>query len=1037
MRTRSLLIPVALLAVPAAGRAEPVRFNRDVLPILAEKCFACHGPDAAKRKANLRLDREEGARKVLSELVRRVTSNDPEERMPPKASGRELTPAQVDSLRRWVAEGAKWEKHWAFVPPVRPKPPAVADPAWAANPIDRFIRARLDQAGLKPSPEADRTTLIRRMSFDLTGLPPTPAEVDAFVNDASPDAVGRLADRLLASPRYGERMAWRWLEAARYADTNGYQTDAGRDMWRWRDWVIAAYNRNLPFDEFTIEQLAGDLLPGATLDQRIATGFNRNHRGNAEGGIVPEEYAVEYVADRVETTATVWLGLTLGCCRCHDHKFDPFTQREFYQLFAYFNNVPEKGRAVKFGNSPPYIKAPTPEMAGRLERLTNLVAAMERELNSHRGEEDEAQAWWERTSKPAELPDWAPDHGLAARFSLDDAGSLTIKDGKPAFTPGRMGKALDLDGKRFADAGNVGDFGFDDRFSLALWVNPRKASGALVTRSVDEPQAEGYGIYLVNGKVQVHLTKRWLDDALRVETIDRLEPGHWHHIAVSYDGSRLAVGVKVYLDGVEAKTATLFDELNQSFQTKEPFRIGSGGGPDARFDGLVDEVRMYGRVLEPAEARVLAVAATPGEIVAKPLAARSPAEAEKLRAFFLAVAAPEEFRRAHAALRGAREERDKIADAIPTVMVMEEMPKPREAHVLVRGQYDRRGEKVTPAGPAALPNPPRGGTRLDLARWLFSPENPLTARVAVNRLWQLHFGAGLVSTGEDFGTQGAYPSHPELLDWLATEFVRTGWDMKGMHRLIVTSATYQQSSRIVDLRLPIADSKTNRQSAIGNRQSIDPDNRLISRFPRRRLSAEMIRDQALFASGLLVEQQGGPSVKPYQPAGLWDELSGTGDYVPDTGEKLYRRSLYTYWKRTAPPPGPSAFDATARETCWVRETRTNTPLQALNLLNDVTYVEAARKLAERTLHEGATADERLELAFRRVTARRPTDTERAVLRRALERQLADFRADSAAARKLLKVGAAAADTTLDPAELAAYAAACRLILNLDEAVTKE
>jgi hypothetical protein len=1028
MRTCLPLIAVAL-AVPAHGRAEPVRFNRDVLPILADKCFACHGPDAAKRKAGLRLDREEAARKVLGELVRRITSNDLEERMPPKVSGRELTPAQVDTLRRWVAEGGKWEKHWAFVPPERPEPPAVADAAWATNPIDRFIRARLEQAGLKPSPEADRATLIRRMSFDLTGLPPTPAEVDAFVNDPSPDAVGRLADRLLASPRYGERMAWRWLEAARYADTNGYQTDAGRDMWRWRDWVIAAYNRNFPFDQFTIEQVAGDLLPGATLDQRIATGFNRNHRGNAEGGIVPEEYAVEYVADRVETTATVWLGLTLGCCRCHDHKFDPFTQREFYQLFAYFNNVPEKGRAVKYGNSPPYIKAPTPEMAGRLARLRNLVATMERELNSHRGDEDEAQARWERTAKPAELPNWAPDHGLAARFSLDDVGALTIKDGKAAFVSGRVGKALDLDGKRYADAGNVGDFGFDDQFSLSLWVNPRKASGALVTRSVDEPQGEGYGIHLVNGKVQVHLTKRWLDDALRVETSNRLEPGHWHHIAVSYDGSRLAAGVKVYLDGVEAKTTTLLDELNQSFQTKEPLRIGSGGGPENRFDGLVDEVRVYDRVIEAAEARILAVAASPGEIVAKPRAARTPAETEKLRAFFLAVTAPEEFRRAHAAVRGAREERDKFADSIPTVMVMEEMPKARDTHVLVRGQYDRRREKVTPAGPAALPNPPHGGTRLDLAKWLVSPENPLTARVAVNRLWQLHFGAGLVATGEDFGTQGAYPSHPELLDWLATEFVRTGWDVKRMHKLIVTSATYRQSS--------IAERGTrNAELPSAPHSEFRVPSSLLSRFPRRRLSAEMIRDQALFASGLLVEHQGGPSVRPYQPAGLWDELSGAGDYVPDTGEKLYRRSLYTYWKRTAPPPGLSAFDAIARETCWVRETRTNTPLQALNLLNDVTYVEAARKLAERALREAAS-DDRLNFVFRTVTARPPTDAERAVLRRTMERQLADYRDNPAAARKLLKVGAFPADPKLDPAELAAYAAVCRLILNLDEAVTKE
>jgi Protein of unknown function (DUF1553)/Protein of unknown function (DUF1549)/Concanavalin A-like lectin/glucanases superfamily/Planctomycete cytochrome C len=1024
MCTRLLPAVAAIaLVLPATGRAEPVRFNRDVLPILADKCFACHGPDAAKRKGKLRLDREVDARRVLgesSELVHRITADDADERMPPQDSGRTLTAAQTETLRRWVAEGARWEKHWAFVPPTRPEPPAVTDAGWPKTPIDRFILARLEQAGMKPSPEADRTTLIRRMSFDLTGLPPTPAEVDAFLADRSPDPVGRLADRLLASPRYGERMAWRWLDAARYADTNGYQTDAGRDMWRWRDWVIEAYNRNLPFDRFTIEQLAGDLLPGAAMDQRIATGFNRNHRGNGEGGIISEEYAVEYVADRVETTSTVWLGLTVGCCRCHDHKFDPFTQREFYQLFAYFNNVPEKGRAEKFGNSPPYIKAPTRDQAQALADLDRRLADAERRVRELKGAAAEAQARWEKSTKPFELPDWSPDGGQQARISMDGPGLWTAKGGLAEFAPGRIGQALDLDGKRFADAGNIGDFGFDDRFSLALWVRPRKPTGALLSRMVDEPRGEGYGVHLVDGKLQVHLTKRWLDDACRVETERKLEPGRWHYVTVTYTGSRLAAGVKVYIDGVEAKTVTLLDELNQSFQTKEPLRIGFGGGPEGRFDGLVDEVRVYGRVLDPGEVRVLAADATPGEIIAKPQAARTPAEVEKLRAYFLAKEAPEEIRVAHEALRMAREDRRKFADAIPTVMVMEEMATPRDTHLLVRGQYDRPGPKVTAAGPAALPNPPRGGSRLDLAKWLVSPENPLTARVAVNRLWQLHFGTGLVTTGEDFGTQGEYPSHPELLDWLATEFVRTGWDVKRMHKLIVTSATYRQASHMPKV-LPAR----------------DPDNRLLSRFPRYRLSAEMIRDQALFTSGLLVEQAGGPSVKPYQPAGLWDELSGTGDYVPDTGDKLYRRSLYTYWKRTAPPPGLSALDATARETCWVRETRTNTPLQALTLLNDVTYIEAARKLAEVVLRAGSSTDDRLALAFRRATAREPTDAEWAVFRRALQRQLAEYRKDPAAARKVLKVGESATDSRFDAVEVAAYAAVCRLILNLDEAVTKE
>jgi Protein of unknown function (DUF1553)/Protein of unknown function (DUF1549)/Concanavalin A-like lectin/glucanases superfamily/Planctomycete cytochrome C len=1012
---------VIALVLPATARADPVRFNRDVLPILADNCFACHGPDAGKRKGKLRLDREVDARKAVppgkpesSELVRRITSADPDERMPPKDSGRQLTKAQTETLKRWVAEGAGWEKHWAFLTPVRPEPPIVQDAGWARTPIDRFVLARLEQAGLKPSAEADRTTLIRRMSLDLTGLPPTPAEVDAFVRDSGPNAVERLADRLLASSRYGERMAWRWLEAARYADTNGYQTDAGRDMWRWRDWVIEAYNRNLPFDQFTIEQLAGDLLPGATLDQRIATGFNRNHRGNAEGGIVPEEYAVEYVADRVETTSTVWLGLTLGCARCHDHKFDPFSQREFYQLFAFFNNVPEKGRAVKYGNSPPLIAAPTPEQAKQLVQLDCRVKEAEKRLENMRDAASEAQARWEKSVNPADVPDWRPDRRLT------QPTKLTFRDGDAAFAPGRVGKALDLDGKRFADAGDACAFGFDDKFSFSCWIRPRKPTGAILSRTVEEKNGAGYSIHFVNGKLQAHFTMRWLDDSMRIETKQAIAMDRWHHISVAYDGSRLAEGVKVYINGEPATTIPLFDELNQTFMTKEPFRIGHAGSKDNQFDGLIDDVRIYTRVLGGPDARVLSVPASVREIVAKPADTRSAPEMDKLQAYFLERAAPKDIRDAYAALREAGEARQKFEESIPTVMVMQEMSTPRDSYLLIRGQYDRQGAKVTAAAPAALPNPPRGGNRLDLAKWLVAPDNPLTARVAVNRIWQLHFGTGLVSTGEDFGTQGEYPSHPELLDWLATEFVRTGWDMKQMHKLIVTSATYRQSSRVPKV-VPAR----------------DPDNRLLSRFPRYRLSAEMIRDQALFTSGLLVEHQGGPSVKPYQPAGLWDELSGAGDYVPDTGDKLYRRSLYTYWKRTAPPPGLSAFDATARETCWVRETRTNTPLQALTLLNDVTYVEAARKLAERVLCECTTTDDRLTFAFRSIMARAPNEAERIVLCRSLERQIADYRRDPDAARKSIKVGDQPADARLDPAELAAYAAVCRLILNLDEGVTKE
>jgi hypothetical protein len=1017
---------VVTFAAPARADDPPeVRFNRDVRPILADHCYQCHGPDKARRKADLRLDTEDDARAVVvagkpneSELVRRVEAHDAAERMPPKA-GRPLSPQQVALLRKWVEQGARWEPHWAFIRPERTALPTTISPV--TNPIDAFVVARLEREGLALSPPAGRTTLIRRMSLDLTGLPPTPEEVDAFLADDSPDAVGKLADRLLASPRYGERMAWRWLEAARYADTHGYQSDGPREMWRWRDWVIDAYNHNLPFDRFTVEQLAGDLLPSTTLDSRIATGFNRNHRGNSEGGIVPEEYAAEYVADRVETTATVWLGLTMTCCRCHDHKFDPLTQKEFYRLFAFFNNVPEKGRAVKFGNSPPFVKAPTPEQQRKLAELDAALAAAERRVRDVQPELESVQEGWEKAVDPAGVADWAPARDLLASWPLDDGAGLAARDGQPSFVAGRVGKAADLAGGAFLDADNVGDFAFEAPFSFAFWVNPRKNDGAILSRMKDEPQGTGYGVALVGGRLRFHLTVRWLDDAMRVETERAIEPNRWHHVAVAYDGSRLAAGLRVYLDGDPAPTKTLLDELNQPFNVKEPFRIGSGGGKESRFDGLIDDLRVYGRVLEPDEARILSVAATPAEILRTAADRRTAAERDKLRAFFLATAAPKDVREAHAARVAARDARQAFWDAVPTVMVMEETATPRDTFVLVRGEYDKRGEKVTAGTPAVFPPMPAGmpANRFGLARWLVDPAHPLTARVAVNRAWQLHFGTGLVRTAEDFGTQGEFPSHPELLDWLAVEF-RKDWDLKRLHKLIVTSATYRQSSRVTKELL-----------------ARDPGNRLLARFPRYRLSAEMVRDQALFVSGLLVERQGGPSVKPYQPAGLWKELTGTGDYVADTGQGLYRRSLYTFWKRTVAPPALAVFDAAGRETCWVRETRTNTPLQALTLLNETGLVEAARALAQRTIREATTPDDRLTRAFRRVTGRPPTDAELKVLRDGLEDHLAGYRRDPAAAKKLLAVGASKPDPALDPSKLAAYATVCGLLLNLDEVVTKE
>jgi hypothetical protein len=1001
-------LPICALVLSAA-----VEFNRDIRPILSDKCFVCHGPDAAARKIPFRLDSEVAAKADLggrfaivpgdparSQLVRRITAEKPALRMPPVHTGAKLDPREIDLLKRWIAEGASWQSHWSFIPPKPPPLPEVGQRAWPRNPIDYFVLARLEQEGLKPTGEAPRSTLIRRASLDVTGLPPTPEEVDAFLGDASPDAYERLLDRLFASPRYGERMAIRWLDAARYADTNGYQTDAERFMWRWRDWVIDAFNRNMPFDRFALEQIAGDLLPNASLDQKIATGFNRNHRGNSEGGIVPEEYLAEYAMDRVETTSTVFLGLTLGCARCHNHKYDPFTQKEFYQLYAYFNNIPELGRYLKYGNTPPYVKAPTPLQQAELDKLERALAAAAGRFAELQPPAEQQQRIWERSLAPT--ADWAPVHMLDAHLPLD--------------------RTTPFDGSRKVEARDKGGYGFYSKFTAAAWINSQGPNGAIVTRAEDDPEGEGWGLYLENGRLQVNLIKRRLDDSIRVETEEPVEPGHWHHVLMSYDGSRVATGVTIYVDGRPRKLKILLDAINQDFRTREPLRVGAGGGPHMRFCGLISDVRLYGRVLSDEEIRVLSVARPLGEIASSPMARRSTAEAAKLRMAFLESSAPEEIQSAWRALRAAREARDQYHETISTVMVMEELPAPRETSLLIRGAYDRPGEKVTRGVPAALPPLPPGspGNRLGLARWIVDPGNPLTARVAVNRFWQMFFGVGLVKTVEDFGSQGEAPSHPELLDWLAAEFMRSGWNIKEIQKTILLSAAYRQSSSVTT-----------------ELAALDPENRLLARGPRVRLPAEILRDQALFASGLLVERPGGPSVHPYQPAGLWSELGGA-DYVRDKGEGLYRRSLYTFWKRTAPPPFMATFDSALRESCTVRESRTNTPLQALNLMNDVTFVEAARVLATRVIREaGADPAARLNRAFRLVLGRKPAQRELEKFRGTLAFYRDHFQSRRGDAEKLISQGDSPCAPGVDAPEMAAYTAVASLMLNLDESLTKE
>jgi hypothetical protein len=1065
---RFSLIALAGAAGAAGAPNDPIQFNRDIRPILSEHCFTCHGPDDSKRQSKLRLDLEPTAKGDLgghfavvpgepasSEMIRRVSSSDIARRMPPAWSGAaKLKDGEIDLLTRWIAQGAPWQKHWSFIPPDRPNPPAVSDRAWPKNPIDNFVMARLDREGLKPSLEADKRTLLRRVSFDLTGLPPAIDDVRAFVNDTSPNAYEKVVDRLLASPRYGERMAMRWLDAARYADTNGYQTDAERSMYRWRDWVIEAFNRNMPYDQFAVEQLAGDLLPNATRDQIIATGFNRNHRGNGEGGIIPEEYAVEYVVDRVDTTSTVFLGLTVGCARCHNHKFDPITQKEYYQMFAYFNRVPERGNAFKYGNSPPVVAAPTPDQEIRLQELIRQLAAAEQKAAAMEPAIAKAQAAWESSLRGAPTIDWAPARAAAVRLPLDNSleGEITAdpprsekylylmengpiqqtvsftgkadwKDGAAHYGAGRMGQAGDFDGKRFVDAGDVGNFGFYDSFTLSAWINPAAATGSIVSRAVDEPEARGWTFSLQDGHLHGDLVLRWLDDGVRVESEETVPVNQWSHVALTYDGSRLASGVHLYLNGKELKSKAQLDYMNQPFDVKQPLRIGAGFGPSNRFRGRIAQVGIYRAALTKEDVDALAVPESLSQIAQLPAALRSAAQASKLRQAFLDKYAPEEMRSARKQVLDLEQQRTHLVDTFPTVMVMQDMAVPRETHLLLRGAYDRPGEKVDPGVPGILPPLPKDApaNRLGLARWITDPSNPLTARVAVNRFWQNAFGIGLVKTVEDFGSQGEWPENLSLLDWLATEFVRTGWDMKAIQKTIVMSATYRQGSKTTP-----------------EMQQRDPENRLLARGPRVRLSAEMVRDQALEISGLMVDKIGGPSVKPYQPAGLWKDLSGGADYKPDTGEGLHRRSLYTYWKRTAPPPMMMNFDAAGREACVVRELRTNTPLQSLNLMNDVTYLEAARKMAERMIREGgSTPAQRIAYGFQLATAREPDRRESDILQSSFNYYRDSFQSDPKTASKYLAQGEAPRDGSMDERELAAYATLANMLLNLDATITKE
>ena len=1013
-----------------ASAEEKIDFNRDIRPILSDKCLACHGADAKHVEGGLRLDQfdtataklESGGQAIVpgnpeaSELIRRIQlPNEDDLRMPPVRSHKNLSAAEKQTLQSWIAQGAVYKKHWAFDAPVSPILP-VSERKWGVNEIDAFVLAKLSSEGLSPSQEAPRETLIRRASLDLTGLPPTLAEIESFVNDPRPTntAFEKVIDRLLVSPGYAERMTMWWLDGSRYADSNGFQSDDQRYMHGWRDWVLNAFRSNMPFDQFTIEQLAGDLLPDATLDQKIATGFNRNNRQNSEGGLIAEEWRIEGVIDRVEATSAVWMALTIGCARCHDHKYDPISQKEMYQFFSFFNNVPETGVASP-GNTAPLVRIPRPQDDAKASELEAAIAAAEK-----------ANQDAEAMLIPAAVT-WATDIGPKL---LERGNAWRILEGELSSSGGSK-----LTRQADGSIKVVGKSPAKDAYSIAFTASQPKTISAIQLEAIPHSTnaANGFG-RKGNGNIVLGELEAELSDSSTPKITSALK------FAKAFaDYSQADWNISAAIDGNPA-TGWALDGLDPAkqiarhavFVFTEPVRLEAGQTLTIRLKqealanhnlGLfrltsTDEPNVSESVAGPLpESLVAALYVTAVE--------RSEVQKKAIVDHFRTLAESPTITSA-GKLDAAKKAKADYEKNIPTVMVMQETPQPRDCFVLVRGQYDKPGEKVTAALPSALPPLPAGApnNRLGVAKWLVDPSHPLTARVQVNRYWELFFGVGIVKSSENFGMQSQYPSHPDLLDWLATEYIRLGWDTQAILKTILMSATYRQSSVVSSESM-----------------ARDLENRLLGRGPRFRLQAELVRDNALAISGLLVEKLGGPPVRPYQPEGIWDEMNVYGNlrnYKHDKDTGLYRRSMYTIWKRTSAPPNMLIFDMPGRELCVVRRSRTNTPLQALSLLNEVTYVEASRALAERMLTEGGdTPSKRIRFAFQLATARAPTDRELKTLQTGMERRLVSFQADPESAQKLLSVGEKKPLANLDPIELAAYTMTASVILNLDETVTKE
>ncbi|WP_461782356.1 PSD1 and planctomycete cytochrome C domain-containing protein [Prosthecobacter sp.] len=1020
-----LLLPLTLPLFSAA--AEKIVFNRDIRPILSDKCFHCHGPDEKERKSGLRLDvrdaalkpAESGAVAIVpgtpqrSELIARCFTSNEDDLMPPSKMGKPLSDREKALLQQWVAEGAEYQGHWAFISPVKP---AISGP----NAIDSLITARLAKEGLKPSPEADRATLIRRASLDLTGLPPTPAEVDAFEKDPEPNAYETVVNRLLQSPHYGERMAMQWLDFARYADSHGFQTDSSRSMWPWREWVIRSFNENKPFNEFTIEQIAGDLLTNATLDQKVATGFNRNHRINGEGGIIGEEWRIENIIDRVETTGFTWLALSLNCCRCHDHKYDPISQKEFYQLFSFFNNTTDRGTITggsnrAGGNEPPLVTVTDPASQARLASMQQEIDTAKQQAAAARKDLAKFIANWEPEAlKNLSLAQnaWVPLQPTQVVSKLADKGAKLTRQ---------------ADGSYLASGPNPAN----DTYIFDAPLPPNGVT-ALMLECLPDPSLpnQSLGRYSNGNFVFTDF------DVFIQKPGGKPEKQTLARVAADYSQKGYEIdkvlkrekGKGWAIDGNSKK-----DPRRAMFVLQQPLLAPQGTTLMLRLRHEAIGGHNIGRfrisaASTPAETLKLdgdTQLATVKGILDIPAAKRTPQQKSEIEKFFTAnVDSP--VKRANDLLVAKQKSLEDAEAKLPNVMVMEEMPQPRDAFILGRGEYDKPTVKVGMGLPAVLPPLPQGAplNRLGLAQWLVDPANPLTARVWVNRAWEKFFGYGLCKTTENLGSQAEYPVHPELLDWLAVEFMRSGWDMKALQKQLVMSQAYRQQSKVT----PELVAK-------------DPENRLLARGPRFRLAGELVRDQALSLSGLLVPKIGGDSVRPYMPEGVWDETSKYGNlrgYKADAGEGLYRRTMYTVWKRTAAPPTMLLFDSPSRELCTVKRSRTNTPLQALALLNEVTFVEAARSLAQRLMKEGgATAESRIAYGYRLVTARAPDADAKRILLAGLNQRLAEFKASPEAATKLITTGASKPDASLNPSELAAYTLTASVLLNLDRTITRD